>query len=98
MLTNLVQSCALCKGLVMNVSAGGECSLIADRNVCVAMCAFGVTIIHSAFASYLDVTRDCCSETELFLWLGYPSSSFCDSLSVRWQLSHISVTWAGNTA
>lgn len=70
----------------------------ADRNVRVATCAFGVTIIHSTFASYLDMARDCCSETELFLWLGYPSSFFCDSLSVRWQLSHASVTWAGNTA
>lgn len=98
MLTSLVQNHALCKGLVRNVSAGGECSLIADRTVCVAMRAFGMTIIHSAFASYLDMARDCCSETELFLWLGYPSSSFCDSLSVRWQLSHTSVTWAGNTA
>lgn len=83
MLTNLVQSCVLCKELVLNVSAGGECSLIADRNVCVAVCAFGVTIIHSAFASYLDMARDCCSETEFFLCLGYPSSSFCDSLGVR---------------
>lgn len=81
----------------MNVSAGADCSLIADRSVCVAVSAFGVTIIHSAFASYLDMGRDCYSETELFLWLGYPSSSFCDSLSVRWHLCQASVTWTGNT-
>lgn len=67
--------------------------MITDRDICVAVCAFGVTIIHSRFASYLDVASDCCSETELLLWLGYLSSSFCDSLSVRWQLSHASVTW-----
>lgn len=68
--------------------------MITDTNICVAMYAFGVTIIHSRFASYLDMASDCCSETELLLWLGYPSSYFCDSLSVRWQLGHASVTWA----
>jgi len=47
--------------------------MIADRSISVAMYAFGVTIIHSRFASYLDMANDCCSETELLLWLGYLS-------------------------
>lgn len=52
-----------------------------------------MTIIHSRFASYLDMGSDCCSETELQPWLGYPSSTFYDSLSVRGQLRRASVTW-----
>lgn len=50
--------------------------MIIDRDIRVAVYASGVTIIHSRFASYLDMARDCCSETELLLRLGYPSSSF----------------------
>lgn len=49
--------------------------MIIDRDICVAVYAFGVTIIHSRFASYLDMASNCCSETELLLWLGYSSSS-----------------------
>lgn len=38
--------------------------MITDKNICAAMYAFGVTIIHSRFASYLDMGSDCCGETE----------------------------------